>query len=991
MTSSVARWGRACLVILLLVLALPSRAAAQSDVRPGLDWQTIRTRYFDIHYPSAAEQWTRDVASRLDAVRDSVASLVGHAPAQRVTVLVEDPSNTSNGFALPFLRQPVIVLWPTPVAPPHVLAGNRGWGDLLAVHEYAHISHLTRPSRNRFQRLLWSMLPVELGPVTRRSPRWLIEGYATVVEGVLTGSGRPNAPWRAAMLRQWALEGMLPAYDDLDDPGGFQGGAMAYVVGSAFLEWLDEQALSRPDLHGPLRPGESHVRLWRRMSAVHDRGFEEAFRGTYGLGPEQAYGRFVAGLTGSALAVQRELHDSGAPEGSLVQRLARGTGDPTVSPDGTRLAMVRQAPNRPPRVVVIDIGPGADTAAERRVAELRERILERDPEDVPAVRPYPLPRTALATLPAMDGRAPSRPRFMPDGGSILFIRAEPAGDGSLRNDLFEWSWEAGGTRRITHLAGIREAFPTPDGSTAIGVRCTWGVCDLVRIELASGAIRVLRNGAPDVQYAGARVAADGRIAVAEQREGHWRVLLLDARGTPAAGVQPPDDAPRYSPSFSSDGGSLVVTSERGGIPHLERIDLATGHIDALTRPVGAHFSPDAAPDGRVFFLSLHAGGYDLREVRLDSVMDPARFGPSFGAAFGGQDSLLVPAVAPRVGRPVVFHPAPVPSAPYRTTLRAPMVLPGGGYAADGGTFSLMAASSDPVGRLSWLAEAGFGDRSAWRGGNLAAAYRRWPVHIEGSAGAARSRPSFQRRAVATATAAGALDAGLVSATLAASISRSYGLDGYSLRAGVSHGRLTHLPTGEGHARSLAFITASARIAKARDTRIAFLDAAAHGAAGRTAGDDWNRAAFSTRLGAGNSLLGAMAEGTIGYAGSGTPLWEQFSVGGAQPRFVAQDAIRQRIAIQGLPAGTLTGDRLLLWRVTARLPIPVPLQPYLTSISTDRDFANWQRLAGLELRASFDAVPFVRLPAVAIEAGWARRLTWPGKGDDELHATIRFHP
>ena len=32
---------------------------AQSNVaRPALDWMTVRTRYFDVHYPSSMTEWT---------------------------------------------------------------------------------------------------------------------------------------------------------------------------------------------------------------------------------------------------------------------------------------------------------------------------------------------------------------------------------------------------------------------------------------------------------------------------------------------------------------------------------------------------------------------------------------------------------------------------------------------------------------------------------------------------------------------------------------------------------------------------------------------------------------------------------------------------------------------------------------------------------------------------------------------------------------------
>src|SRR5690606_30941356 len=130
-----------------------------------------------------------------------------------------------------------------------------------------------------------------------------------------------------------------------------------------------------------------------------------------------------------------------APQGRLVQRFAYATGDPAVSPDGTRLALVRRERDRPGRLEVLDVGPGADTAAERRLRAGRERLLERDPQDVPAVRASPLPRKALATLHAVEGRVAERPRFMPDGESILFSRLEPMGDGSYRSDLSVWEWQ----------------------------------------------------------------------------------------------------------------------------------------------------------------------------------------------------------------------------------------------------------------------------------------------------------------------------------------------------------------------------------------------------------------------------------------------------------------------------------------------------------------------------------------------------------------------
>src|SRR5919109_721495 len=75
---------------------------AQYLTRPQIPWRTISTARFDIHFPAEMEQWTRLVAGQMESVADAVHSVVGNSPDSRVTVIVEDPSNVANGFALPF-------------------------------------------------------------------------------------------------------------------------------------------------------------------------------------------------------------------------------------------------------------------------------------------------------------------------------------------------------------------------------------------------------------------------------------------------------------------------------------------------------------------------------------------------------------------------------------------------------------------------------------------------------------------------------------------------------------------------------------------------------------------------------------------------------------------------------------------------------------------------------------------------------------------------
>src|SRR3954471_6993805 len=221
-------------------LFMPSAARAQSltPTRPWLDWETLETAHFAFHCPVEMREWTRTIAERVEAQRDAVAAIVGFVPAERVNVVIDDPYNISNGAAFPVLGAPAILLWPVPPEPTSQIGDNRSWGEVLAVHEFAHIAHISRPSRNARTRRLTRLSPVKLGPIAVNGSRWLWEGYATYVEGRLTGSGRPHGVWRAALLRQLAVEGQLPSYGALNAASGYKQGSYAYLVGSAYLEWL---------------------------------------------------------------------------------------------------------------------------------------------------------------------------------------------------------------------------------------------------------------------------------------------------------------------------------------------------------------------------------------------------------------------------------------------------------------------------------------------------------------------------------------------------------------------------------------------------------------------------------------------------------------------------------------------------------------------------------------------------------------------------------
>lgn len=953
---------------LLLAAQLLSAAplTAQYVTRPDLAWRTVKTEHFDIHYTAEVEAWALDLATRVESMREAVGALVGHAPTRRVTVLVDDPLNVPNGFALALIDSPVMFLFPTPPSPSWSIGSYREWPEMLTVHEFAHLAHLTRPSRNPWERRLLTVLPFRLGPITRRAPSWVIEGYATLIEGRLTGSGRPHGVWRPAVIRQWALEGRLPSYQALDALGDFRGGEMRYLVGSAFLEWL----VAREELGDT-----SLVHLWRRLTARESRTFAEAFAGVFGAPPDELYGRFVAEVTAQAVAVERAIGEEGGRDGELVQRFARETGPPSVSRDGRRLVLVVDAREGPSRVVVLETAE--DTALARRVRERRAEILRRDPEDVPAVDRQPLPHRVLASLYPRGGRAHLEPRFLGDGRRVLVVRNEPLAAGGWRRDLFVWDTESGAVRRVTHGEGIARADPAPDGAMAVAERCRGGHCDVVLVDLRSGDVRVLLAGSTRASYYRPRFSPDGRtVVVSEHRGGVWRLALV-----PASGGEPrvldAGGASRYDAAFLRDGRSLVFISERAGVPNIETLSLDAPDAMpvALTDLTGAALAPEPAPGDTVYFLRLSSRGFQLHRVRADASVSLAPRPPLPGSVVLARGVVATDTFA--VGR--VASPQSYGLGP-----RGFRLLPGSQASADGWGVLLSLGNFDPVGRFTVLAQAAAGSAAAWRGGALRASYRRWPVDLSGELFGGGDRPSRQD---AERIAPPDLDADYFGGALFAEWSaRGTGRLTAARAGGSVHRVVPRL--GDEVTRALA-------VAELRQDRLqtpgllAFTQSlAVQGTAGRTADAGWHRLRASGALGVTFRGRGLRGEAEFARTSRDAPSFERVLVGGSAPLLFDEAILSQRLAMPAVPLRIVGGRQAL----TARLSIVGPMvEPFAWAAWGGEPLGHPYRVVGLETRELTAPVPYARVPELRIRTGVAYTLDSPERHRLRGYGTLVLRP
>ena len=956
-------------MVALLLVAPRSSPAQGAAPRPWLDWHSIRTEHFVFHYPSAYREWTVSLAERMESLRQEVVSLVGYAPTGRVDVVIDDPVNVPNGYAFTALDAPTIVLWPVSPDPRSEIGDYAVWQELLATHEFAHVAHLVRPSRNRWQRLLRSLSPVPLGPIATKAPRWLIEGYATYVEGRVSGSGRPNHAWRAAILRQFALEGRLPSYGQLNSTGGWKGGDFAYLAGSAFLEWLAR------------REGDSSVvALWRRMTSKTDRSFESAFSGLYGGSPSELYGKFSVELTADAVEVARALRRQQLVEGTLMQRLQRSTGDPAIAPDGRFVALTIRKPDEPSALVVWKTEPEPDTLAETR----REAQRRRDPEDVPDRSFYPPAKKVIAKLVANDGAPYETPRWFPDNKRLLVTRNVPASDGTIRPDLFVWSAEDGRLERLTRGAALRDADLSADGRWAAAVRCEHGWCDLVRVDLANRAVTVLREGNVRRNYYRPRVSRQsGEIVVAEQLGDRWRIARVSSATGELRYADPDDGVNRYDATYDADGTSIIATSERSGYVNLERLPSDGGEPRLLTRVTGAAIAADVAPDGSVWFLNLQSAGYDLRRLQPDS----ARVDGALPAMVIGDtlSSVLPPPRAPRTDTSAAGpRTSVVGERRYRLGPTRFRYVPSASTGFGGSTTTLALVRSDPVGRLGVQLLGAAGTAALPAGASVSITSRARRTVLGASGWYSHEAPSRELPA--------ALDAGLDLMRVGGGLrlDRRRARDASDLTGTVAAMSELQRPTALAEAHRSAVIGAFGASVRRVDEDVRYLIALdGLGEIGTTEEGQYARQrsalVFGTARGDRSLFTARFAYGTIGK-GEGAAR-ERYVVGGFRSPLIDPLYDARRVEAPAYPSASASGSTFATYRVG----IPVdPVEVFYSGATTDF-FQSQLRSYGVELRERVPAIAALGTPEVNLVTGFARAQDDPARGKWRYYVSLALRP
>lgn len=580
--------GLACLLAILL---WPGRSQAWD---PYLEWHTVETPHFRVHYHGGLERLAQRVGTLAEAAHAALAPELGWTPQELVHIVLTDTSEFANGSATP-LPYDTIRLYAAAPDDMSVLGDYDDWLDLLITHEHTHILHLDNV--RGFGAVVNALLGKTFTP-NARQPRWISEGLAVVKESAHTTGGRMRSSQFDMFLRADVLEDRMAGLDQMSHSAlRWPSGNLWYLYGSRFLGWIFD--VYGHDTAAAIANDFAH--------SVIPYGINRSVRRATGRTYEELYDAWQEHL--------REHY-----ERQLAPVIERGLRE------GRRLTFSGRStlrPRRAPQCYYAD----PDLAGAPSLLYFRD-----DGHKTAGI--YQLPLTpdgrAAAGEPRMVTRAQGNTLGF-DGECALFFDA--IGISRRRYWLFDLYRQPRGTtsprglssdrQRLTVGARAREPDVSPDGKRVAYVTQHAGTSTLRLAELTpDGRLGRSRRLVPSAHHEQAytpRFSPDGKlVAYSVWTEGGYRDIRLVDVATGRFRQVTYDRALDQQPVFSPDGRTLYFTSDRTGIANVYAYRLESGELWQVTNVRTGAYMPEPSPDGRLlYYVGYTADGFDLFVLDLD--------------------------------------------------------------------------------------------------------------------------------------------------------------------------------------------------------------------------------------------------------------------------------------------------------------------------------------------------------------------------------------
>ena len=320
--------------------------------------------------------------------------------------------------------------------------------------------------------------------------------------------------------------------------------------------------------------------------------------------------------------------------GGAPRRLIADVGSAvTFSPDGQRLAFIRDFPNEGEKAIIM---ANASGGSERKLAVRKLPNFFRSVSWSPDGKSIacgagsfvPSYNTYVVTVSVEDGREKQigaqswgfmgAVAWLPDGSGLILEASEQGSASFDANQIWFLSYPDGEARRVTNdlnnyngvsLTTNSNRLVTVQSDTVSNIWLVPGGDAGRATQLTSGAGR--RDGRLGLAW-----TPDGRIVYVSNASGSDDVWIMDRDGSNQNQLTANSHMNGH-PFVSPDGRYILFISDRAGTPNVWRMDADGGNAKQLTSGSG-EISPQCSPDGKwVTYTLLGSGKPTLWRVSID--------------------------------------------------------------------------------------------------------------------------------------------------------------------------------------------------------------------------------------------------------------------------------------------------------------------------------------------------------------------------------------